>query len=92
MLHPLRMGRRVGLVDGYQPSARAGAESPRRLVGREALNRLEDFDEGGVHFAPVNAVGRNDAGVIAVLAVDLLLNDAHCEISPVVFQEFELLH
>ena len=86
------MGRRVGLVDGHQPSACAGAESPRRLVGREALNRLEDFDEGGIHLAPVNAVGRNDSSVIAVLAVDLLLNDSYRELSSVVFQEFELLH
>ena len=46
---------------------------PVASLGVKPSDSLKHLDERCVHFAPVQAIGRNDARVITVIAIDLLL-------------------
>ena len=58
----------------------------------ESFDGLEDLDQGGVHFSPVETVGGNNACVWSVVAVDLLLYGADLFFAAISGQEHELLH
>ena len=79
-------------ADGFETRLSPTTKIAGGLAGRKTFDGLKHLDERCVHFAPVQAIGRNDARVITVIAIDLLLRLPNGVEAAIRFEQHELFH
>ena len=79
-------------ADGFETRLSPTTKIAGGLAGRKTFDGLKHLDERCVHFAPVQAIGRNDARTVTVLVVDLLLRLPNGVEAAIRFEQHELFH